>query len=118
MARDDVDVMILGREANARAVADTTRLWLAGTRAFAPGCIVVRATGAVHVLANSETAVPKTFPPEQLYGITWNPETLFRTIGAMQGVAGARRVAVDGMTPFMHAMLSVTLPGSEYVDAS
>ena len=31
----DVDAMVLGREANARTVAHTRRLWLAGTRPFA-----------------------------------------------------------------------------------
>lgn len=118
MARADVDVMILGREANARVVADTERLWLAGTRAFAPGCVVVRATGAVHVLANSEHLVAANFPTDRLYGITWNPQTLFGGLAAIPGVAGAHRLAVDGMTPVMHALLTSALPGTEYVDAT
>jgi Xaa-Pro dipeptidase len=118
MTGAEVDVMILGREANARVVADTARLWLAGTRAFAPGCVVVRSTGAVHVLANSEHLLPAGFPHERMYGITWNPQTLFGGLAAIPGVAGARRVAVDGMTPGMHALLTQTLPGTEYIDAA
>ncbi|HVJ97330.1 MAG TPA: M24 family metallopeptidase [Acidimicrobiia bacterium] len=118
MADADVDVMLLGREANARVVADTARLWLAGTRAFAPGCVVVRATGRVHVLANSEHLVPAGFPRDQMYGITWNPQRLFGGLTAIPGVAGARRVAVDGMTPGMHTLLTNALPGIDYVDAA
>jgi Xaa-Pro dipeptidase len=118
MAGADVDVMILGREANARVVADTSRLWLAGTRAFAPGCVVVRATGAVHVLANSEHLVAAGFPHDRLYGITWNPQTLFGGLRAIPGVRGAQRIAVDGMTPLMHSLLADALPGTEYVDAT
>jgi hypothetical protein len=44
MGRRHVDVLVLGREANARFVSGATRLWLAGTRPFAPGCVVVRET--------------------------------------------------------------------------
>ena len=38
MAERDVDALILGKEANARYVSGARRLWLAGARAFAPGC--------------------------------------------------------------------------------
>jgi Xaa-Pro dipeptidase len=118
MAGRDVDAMVLGREANARAVADTKRLWLAGTRAFAPGCVVVRERAAVHVLSNSDDAVPEGFPVERLYGITWNPEKLIGALAAIPGLAEAERVAVDGMTPMMHMLLSTVAPQAELVDAA
>jgi Xaa-Pro aminopeptidase len=118
MARHDIDVVLLGREANARAIAGTTRLWLAGTRAFAPGCVVVRSPASVHVLANSDDLVPADFPVENLYGITWNPEKLLGTLAAIPGVVTAQRVAVDGMTPMMHTMLSQTMPDAAFVDAT
>jgi Xaa-Pro aminopeptidase len=118
MARHDVDVVLLGREANARAIAGTTRLWLAGTRAFAPGCVVVREPASVHVLANSDDLVPAGFPVENLYGITWNPEKLLGALAAIPGVMTAQRVAVDGMTPMMHTMLAQTMPDAEFVDAA
>ena len=44
-----VDVLVVGREANARYVSGAPRLWTAGSRAFGPGCVLVRATGAVHL---------------------------------------------------------------------
>jgi hypothetical protein len=53
-----------------------------------------------------------------MYGISWNPQTLFGSLTAIPGVAGARRVAVDGMTPGMHALLTNALPGIDYVDAT
>jgi Xaa-Pro aminopeptidase len=117
MTRDQIDVLILGREAHVRTVAGTTRLWLAGTRPFAPGCVVVRDTRAVHVLSNSDDGVPAEIPSDRLFGITWNPEKLLGALLAIPGVREARRIGVDGMTPLMHTMLTGTVPGVEFVDA-
>jgi hypothetical protein len=118
MTRHAVDVLLLGREANARTVARTTRLWLAGTRSFAPGCVVVRDPPSVHVLANSADAVPDGFPTDHLYGITWNPAKMWGAISAIPGIDAARRIGVDGMTPMMHTMLGAALPDAELVDAA
>ena len=117
MARDGIDVMLLGREANARTVSDASRLWLAGTRAFSPGCVVVRSTGAVHLLSNTDSVVPPGFPIEHLYGITWNPEKLIAALVAIHGVHGAGRVAVDGMSPMVNGLLARIMPDAEVVDA-
>jgi Xaa-Pro dipeptidase len=115
MARHDFDVVIFGREANARAVAGTSRLWLSGTRAFSPSCVVVRATGAVHVLANTDDVVPADFPVDRLFGITWNPETLLSRLVAIPGLTDARTAAVDGMTPAMYALLRRAMPNVRFV---
>jgi Xaa-Pro aminopeptidase len=117
MARDDIDVLVLGREANARTVTAVSRLWLAGTRPFSPGCVVVRQSEAVHVLANTDAVVATDFPVERLYGITWNPEKLLVALTAIDGVADARRVAVDGMTPMASGLLARAMPEAEVVDA-
>jgi len=117
MARDEVDVLLLGREANARTVSDASRLWLAGTRPFAPGCVVVRRTTAVHVLSNTDAVVPPGFPVERLYGVTWNPEKLLAALIAIDGVRDARRVAVDGMTPMGSMLVARMMPNAEVVDA-
>ena len=116
MERVGIDALVLGREANARAVSDADRLWLAGTRAFAPGCIVVREPVAVHLLANSNAGF-ESFPPAQLYPITWNPERLFGALQAIPGFTAARRVGVDGMSPGMHLLFGALLPDAEIVDA-
>jgi Xaa-Pro aminopeptidase len=117
MTRDDVDVLLLGREANARSVSDAARLWLSGTRPFAPGCVVVRRSAAVHLLSNTDAVVPAGFPVERLYGVTWNPEKLLAALAAIDGVRDARRVAVDGMTPMGSTLVARLMPDAEVVDA-
>jgi Xaa-Pro dipeptidase len=117
MTRDGIDVLVLGREANARTVSDASRLWLAGTRAFSASCVVVRQSAAVHLLANTDAVVPPGFPVDRLYGLTWNPEELLASLTAIEGVRDARKVAVDGMTPTAHGLLGRAMPDAEFVDA-
>jgi Xaa-Pro aminopeptidase len=116
MARRDVDVLVLGREGNARFVSGATRLWLAGTRPFAPGCVVVRDTGAVHLMSGTDFGVPPDVPPERLYPMSWNPAKIVGAVAAIPGLAGARRVGVDGLTPLFEQMFAATLPNSELAD--
>ncbi|HWT50212.1 MAG TPA: aminopeptidase P family N-terminal domain-containing protein, partial [Mycobacterium sp.] len=49
MAAHDLDVLVLGRQANIRYVTGTPQLWVAGTRPFGPSCVLVRETGAIHL---------------------------------------------------------------------
>ena len=116
MERDGVDVLLLGREPNARFVTGAARLFLAGERAFAPGCVVVRATRAVHLLSVGDVGVPSVVPPERLYPISWNPATVVGEIAAMPGVKGARRVGVDGLTPLFERLVNEHLGAPELVD--
>ncbi len=46
MAAHDLDVLVLGRQANVRYVTGAPQLWVAGTRPFGPSCVLVRETGA------------------------------------------------------------------------
>ncbi len=116
MADAGVDALILGREANARYVSGARRLWLAGARAFAPGCVLVAATGQVHLLGVSDDGLPSDVPIEHLYPITWNPAMLMAHLAAIPGLAAAGRVGVDGLTPFMESQLAARFPGAELVD--
>jgi Xaa-Pro aminopeptidase len=116
MERQRVDVLVLGREGNARFVSDATRLWLAGTRPFAPGCIVVRATGAVHLLSVTDFGVPSDIPPERLFPTSWNPATIMGSVAAIPGVSDASRIGVDGMTPLFEQLLTGALPSAELTD--
>ena len=61
-----------GGEANARYVSGAPRLWTAGSRAFGPGCVLVRATGSVHLLSTWDEGIPEDIPHENLYGISFN----------------------------------------------
>jgi Xaa-Pro aminopeptidase len=116
MGNADVDALILGREANARYVSGARRLWLAGARAFAPGCVVVRATGDVHLLSTSDDGIPAAVPFDHLYALTWNPSSLMARLAAIPGLTDARRIGVDGLTPFMESLLGGAFPTSELVD--
>ena len=116
MGERDVDLLLLGREGNARYVSGARRLWLGGTRAFAPGCAVVRQTGAVHVLSVTDDGIPSDIPTDRLYPISWNPMNLLAPVVDAPGVSGARRVGVDGITPLFEQLLTGMLPGAALVD--
>lgn len=118
MHEHDLDVLVLGREANARFASGARRLWTAGTRPFAPGCVVVRDTGAVHVLSTWDDGMPPELDHDHLYGATWNPAILTGEVGAIPGIRGAKRVGVDGMTARAHALLAAVAPGATLVDAN
>jgi len=113
-----LDALVLGREANARYAAGARRLWTSGTRPFGPGCVVVRATGAVHLLSTWDDGIPPEVPHSDLFGLSWNPVTMLTTLAGRPGVAQARRVGVDGMSPLFAQLLPMVLPGSDLVDAS
>jgi len=113
----EVDVLLLGRESNGRYVSGADRLWLAGTRPFAPGCVFVRSTGAVHVLSITDDGLPPDVTPDRLFPISWNPMAILERVAAIDGVAGAARVGVDGMTPLFDQLIGVVLAGAELVDA-
>jgi Xaa-Pro dipeptidase len=116
MARNDVDVLVLGREGNARFVSEATRLWLAGTRPFAPGCVVVRATGAVHLMSVTDAGVPAAIPPGQLYPMSWNPTNIVDAVAGFPGVRDAQRIGVDGLTPLFEQLFTATLPNAQLAD--
>jgi len=116
MARQGVDVLLLGREGNARYVSGARRLFLAGERAFAPGCVVVLERAAVHLLSNTDFGVPVDVPHANLYPTSWNPATTVGRVAALPGVGEAGRIGVDGLTPLFEGLLASVLPGAELVD--
>ena len=116
MADAEVDVLILGREANARYVSGAARLWLAGTRPFAPGCVVIRASTAVHLLSVTDDGVPSSVPAERLYPISWNPVNLIGAVATATAGVPVRRVGVDGMSPLFAQLLRSVFPNAELSD--
>jgi Xaa-Pro aminopeptidase len=116
MARRDVDVLVLGREGNARFVSDATRLWLAGTRPFAPGCVVVRDTGAVHLMSVTDFGVPPHIPAARLYPMSWNPANIVSAVAEIPGVAGGQRIGLDGLTPMFEQLFAAAHPSAQLED--
>src|ERR1700739_1180230 len=92
MAKHDLDVLVLGRQANVRYVTGAPQLWVAGTRPFGPTCVLVRRTGAIHLLSTWDEGVPDDIPHENLYGITWNPNNTISVLKKIQCAATAKRV--------------------------
>lgn len=116
MAAHDLDILVLGRQANVRYVSGTPQLWVAGTRPFGPTCVLVRATGAVHLLSTWDEGVPHDIPHDNLYGISWNPVNTIAALRRIEGAATARRVGTDALSPVFAQLLPTAFPNAELVD--
>ena len=95
MEAHDLDVLVLGRQANVRYVSGAPQLWVAGTRPFGPICVVVRATGEIHLNSTWDEGIPEEIPHDHLYGLAWNPMTLIEVLKGIEGATTARRVGTD-----------------------
>lgn len=116
MAEHDLDVLVLGRQANVRYVTGAPQLWVAGTRPFGPTCVVVRDTGAIHLLSTWDEGVPDDIPHENLYGISWNPMNTIAALQRIEGAATARRVGTDALSPVFAQLLPSAFPQADLVD--
>ena len=116
MAAHDLDVLVLGRQANVRYVAGAPQLWVAGTRPFGPTCVVVRETGSIHLLSTWDEGVPNDIPHENLYGIAWNPMNTISVLQKIEGAADAKRVGTDALSPGFAQLLPLAFPNAELVD--
>ena len=116
MAAHDLDVLVLGRQANVRYVTGAPQLWVAGTRPFGPTCVLVRASGTIHLLSTWDEGVPDDIPHENLYGISWNPMNTMSALQRIDGAATARRVGTDAISPVFAQLLPTAFPNAELVD--
>jgi Xaa-Pro aminopeptidase len=116
MEAADIDILITGREANARYVAGVPRLWLNGSRPFGPGCIYVRETGDIHLVSTWDEGVPGDIPHEHLHGITFNGANTVKMLQGVHGAAQARSVATDGLMPSTARLIRTAFPNAELVD--
>src|SRR5262245_24556420 len=116
MEAHDLDVLVLGRQANVRYVTGAQQLWVAGTRPFGPACVVVRATGAIHLLSTWDEGIPEDIPHENLYGISWNPVNTIAALQRIDGASSARRVGTDALSPAFAQLLPTAFPEAELVD--
>lgn len=112
----DLDVLVLGRQANVRYVTGAPQLWVAGTRPFAPICVVVRATGEIHLNSSWDEGMPEEIDHEHLYGLAWNPMTLIEVLKNIDGAATASRVGTDALSPTFGQLLPLAFPNAELVD--
>ena len=116
MEAADIDLLVVGREGNARYVSGAPRLWTAGSRAFGPGCVLVRASGSVHLLSTWDEGIPDDIPHENLYGISFNAGNFLKVLQGIEGAATVRTVATDAMTPSAARLLAKAFPSAELTD--
>jgi Xaa-Pro dipeptidase len=116
MEQEGIDVLVVGREANARYVSGAPRLWTAGSRAFGPGCVLVRSTGSVHLLSTWDEGIPDDIPHENLYGISFNAMSFVKALQRIEGAATVRTVATDALTPSSAQLLPKAFPSAELID--
>jgi Xaa-Pro dipeptidase len=116
MEKHDLDVLVLGRQANVRYVSGTPQLWVAGTRPFSPTCVIIRKTGAIHLLSTWDEGVPDDIPHENLYGISWNPMNTIANLARIEGASTAKRVGTDALSPGFAQLLPTAFPNAELVD--
>jgi Xaa-Pro aminopeptidase len=116
MEKYDLDVLVLGRQANVRYVTGAPQLWVAGTRPFGPTCVVIRDSGAIHLLSTWDEGVPDDIPHENLYGIAWNPTNTIAVLKNIDGAATAKRVGTDALSPGFAQLLPMAFPNAELVD--
>src|ERR1700742_312074 len=117
MAEHELDVLVLGRQANIRYVTGAPQLWIAGTRPFGPMCTWVRDAGDIYLNSTDDEGVPEEIGHDHLYGLAWNPMTLIEVLKNIEGAATARRVGTDAITPTFAALLPNAFPNAEIVDA-
>jgi Xaa-Pro dipeptidase len=116
MDAHNLDILVLGRQANVRYVTGAPQLWIAGTRPFGPVCAMVRATGDIYLNSTDDEGVPEEIGHDHLYGLAWNPMTLIEVLKNVDGAATARRVGTDAITPTFAALLPEAFPRAEIVD--
>ncbi len=116
MVEHDLDLLVLGRQANIRYVTGAPQLWIAGTRPFAPMCVLVRATGDIYLNSTDDEGIPEEIGHDHLYGLAWNPMTLIEVLKNIGGAATARRVGTDAITPMFATLLPEAFPKADIVD--
>jgi Xaa-Pro dipeptidase len=116
MEAHDIDILVLGRQANVRYATGAPQLWIAGTRPFGPICVVVRATGEIHLNSTADEGIPEEIGRDRLYGLAWNPMTLISVLKRIDGASTARRVGTDAISPTFAKLLPMAFPNAELVD--
>ncbi|CAN5585020.1 M24 family metallopeptidase [soil metagenome] len=117
MEAHDLDILVLGRQANVRYVTGAPQLWVAGTRPFGPICAVVRGTGEIHLNSTWDEGIPDEIAHDHLYGLAWNPMTLISVLQQISNASTAKRVGTDALTPTFAQLLPMAFPNAELVDA-
>jgi Xaa-Pro dipeptidase len=116
MDAHDIDVLVLGRQANVRYVSGAPQLWIGGTRPFGPVCVMLRGTGEIYLMSTDDEGIPEEIGHDRLYGLAWNPMTFIDVLKNIDGASRARRVGTDAISPTFGTLLPLAFPSAEFVD--
>jgi Xaa-Pro aminopeptidase len=64
-----------------------------------------------------DEGIPDDIPHDHLFGITWNPGNLLAWLKGIDGLAEARRIGTDSLTPRFAKLLPRIFPTAALVDA-
>jgi Xaa-Pro dipeptidase len=117
MATVGLDVLVLGRRDSVAYATGARSLWTAGSRPYGPACVLVGAARSIHLLSSWDEGVPPEVPFAHLYGVTWNGAILAGALAAIPGLAAARGIGVDALSPGFERMARRLAPGAELVPA-
>jgi Xaa-Pro aminopeptidase len=118
MERHDLDALVLGGVGDVHYVSGARLLARAGVLPFAPAAVVVRETGRVHLLSTWDEGVPPEIGRDDLYGLSWNPANLAKSLAEIPGLPESRRIGTDGLTPLFADLLSQLSDSAELLDAA
>jgi Xaa-Pro dipeptidase len=99
MATAGLDVLVLGHRDSVAYVTGARSLWTAGSRPFGPACVLVESVRSVHMLSSWDEGIPPEIPFDHLYGVTWNGAVLAGALAGIPGLAAARRIGVEALSP-------------------
>jgi Xaa-Pro dipeptidase len=111
------DALVAGRPANLAYLSGGRRVVVRGSRPFAPVAVLVVGGGRLAVAGFSPGDDPTLGAADACYPQSWDPHRLARSLGALEGLAGARLIGVDGMTGFWQRQLEQLAPRAALADA-
>jgi Xaa-Pro aminopeptidase len=116
MADHELDALVLSRPENVRYATGARQLWMSGTRPVGPACIMVRATGQVHLIDVSDEGLPPELGHDTILGRPWDPGLLLAALRSVPGFTDATTIGTDTSSPGLAKRLRAVAPDANVLD--
>jgi len=113
-----LDALVLGRQSNYIWATGARMFWRTGANAFTPWCVIIAATGELHLLSNWDDGIPPEIDHDHLWGRFFNRDNVVGALRDIAGLTSAQRIGTDSLGPFTNGLLRDTAPDFELVDAT
>lgn len=117
LASAGFDALVVGRPSNLAYLSGARRVVVRGSRPFAPMAVLLVGSGKLHVQSYSPEADAVFGGGDGSYPQSWDPQNVVVSLGALDELAAARRIGVDGMTPDWEERLRKVAPAAALADA-